>query len=90
MISGYNNDGQPIRNLFHVVSKSITMQGFIVNRIQEKYEEKFYAEMIPKVASKQIKHREQIYKGLDSVGDAIIDIQRGKNKAKAVVHVAED
>ena len=90
MISGYNTDGQPVRNLFQVVSKSITMQGFIVLRLEDKLGDAFYADMTPKVASGEIKHREQIYDGLGSIGDAIIDIQKGKNKAKVVVHVAND
>lgn len=89
MIAGYNTGGAPIRNIMLVVGKSITMQGFIVHRIQDKYEEEFYHNVPPKVASGEIKYREHVWNGLENVGEAIIAVQRGTNTAKAVVHVAD-
>ena len=66
------------------------MHGFIVFRLEEKYNAAFFAEIPPKVASGGIKYKEDIYNGLESVGDAILAVQKGTNKAKAVVHVADE
>ncbi|KAJ3517329.1 hypothetical protein NLJ89_g582 [Agrocybe chaxingu] len=90
MISGYNSGGAPVRNIFLVIGKSITMTGFIVSRIEHKYNEQFYKEVPAKVASGELKYREHVYNGLEKLGDVILAVQKGENKAKAVVHVADD
>ncbi|KAF8965858.1 hypothetical protein BDZ97DRAFT_2074402 [Flammula alnicola] len=91
MISGYNTEHPtPIRNLFNVVGKSISIHGFIVGRLVPKYGADFYATIPPKVASGEIKHREDVYNGLEKVGDVILAVQKGTNKAKAVIHVADE
>lgn len=90
MISGYNNNGTPIRNLFHVISKSLAINGFIVSRLYPKYLKEFYSEVPPLVVSGKIQHREHVWNGLDKVGEAIEAVQRGTNKAKAVIHVADE
>lgn len=38
----------------------------------------------------KLKYKEQVYEGLDSVGRAILEVQRGMNKAKAVVRVGDE
>jgi len=66
------------------------MHGFIVFRLEEKHTAAFFAEIPSKVASGEIKYREQVYNGLESVGDVILAVQKGTNKAKAVIHVADE
>ncbi|KAG2009421.1 alcohol dehydrogenase [Coprinopsis cinerea AmutBmut pab1-1] len=90
MIAGYNTGGQPVKNLMYVVGKSISMHGFIVSRLEHKYEDKFYEEVPALVAKGDLKYREQVFDGLQSVGDAILAVQKGTNKAKAVIKVASD
>ena len=46
--------------------------------------------MPAKVASGEIKYREDVYDGLDKVGDVLLFVLQGKNKAKAIIHVADD
>ena len=46
--------------------------------------------MTPLVASGEIKYREEITVGLDKVGDVILAVQKGENKAKAIIQVAND
>ncbi|KAF9030648.1 alcohol dehydrogenase [Panaeolus papilionaceus] len=90
MISTYNStDGAPVKNLHHIFSKSLTLSGFIVARLESKWGSKFREEIPPKVASGEIKFREQVYNGLDQVPLAILEVQQGRNTAKAVVHVAD-
>ncbi|KAF8811022.1 NAD(P)-binding protein [Phlegmacium glaucopus] len=90
MISGYNVDGQPINNLMEIIRKSITMQGFIVGGLIPKYNDQFYAELTPKIASGEIQHREHVYDGLVNGGEAMLAVQKGWNTAKAVIHVADE
>ncbi|KAJ3544722.1 hypothetical protein NMY22_g2672 [Coprinellus aureogranulatus] len=90
MISGYNTGGAPITKGIQIVAKSISMHGFIVSRLEHKYDEKFYKEIPKLVAEGKLKYREQVYDGLQKVGDAIADVQKGLNKAKAVIKVADE
>jgi NADPH-dependent curcumin reductase CurA len=70
--------------------KSITMHGFIVSRLEEKHIAAFFAEIPPKVASGEIKDREDICNGLETVGDVILAVQKGTNKVKAVIHITDE
>ncbi|KAJ3503200.1 hypothetical protein NLJ89_g8539 [Agrocybe chaxingu] len=89
MITGYNTGYEPIRNLGLIIGKTISLHGFLVFHLEAKYIAEFYRELTPKVASGEIKYREHVYSGLESVGEAILAVQKGENKAKAVVHVAD-
>jgi len=66
------------------------MNGFIVFHLEGKYNEEFYKTLPPLVASGKIKFQEEVSNGLESVGDVILAVQKGTNKAKAVVHVADE
>ncbi|PFH48598.1 hypothetical protein AMATHDRAFT_42127 [Amanita thiersii Skay4041] len=90
MISGYNTGGAPIRNLMQVVAKSITISGFIVSRLEPRWMKDFGEYMLPRLASGKFKYTEEITKGLDKVGDVILAVQKGTNKAKAVIQVADE
>ena len=73
-----------------IIGSSITLCGFIVGSLLPKYDEVFYAEIPARVARGEIKFTEDIRQGLQSVGKAIEDIQRGRNTGKVVVVVAEE
>ncbi|KAF8896877.1 alcohol dehydrogenase [Gymnopilus junonius] len=75
MISSYNSKS-PVNKLFLVVAKSISMNGFIVSRLAPKWNEEFF--------------KTDISNGLETVGDVLLAVQKGTNKAKAVVHVADE
>jgi NADPH-dependent curcumin reductase CurA len=66
----------------------LTLSGFIVGRLHHKYEQEFYTTVPPKLASGELKYSEEITNGLDKVGDVILAVQKGTNKAKAVISVA--
>ncbi|KAF5377886.1 hypothetical protein D9615_006801 [Tricholomella constricta] len=90
MISGYNTGGKPIQNMMLVVGKSLSINGFIVTRLQPKYDAEFYATVPAKLANGELKYTEEISNGLDKVGDVILAVQKGTNKAKAVIKVADN
>lgn len=90
MISGYNSPAPAINNLFHVIAKNISVFGFIVFRLQAKYEDIFYEEVPKLVSEGKLKYREQVYEGLEKAGQAVLEVQQGKNTAKAVVRVSKE
>jgi len=77
-----------LQNLDQVFAKSLTIQGFLVDMLEAEYRREFY-EVMPKAISEgRIKWREEVWDGLEKMGEAILAVQKGENKAKAVVRVA--
>jgi NADPH-dependent curcumin reductase CurA len=66
------------------------MIGFIVLDLLPKLGKEFYATIPKWLATGTIKYKEHVYNGLDSANQAILDVQTGKNEAKAVIHVADE
>ncbi|KAJ7152351.1 hypothetical protein C8R46DRAFT_1179224 [Mycena filopes] len=89
-ISGYNNGQTPIKNMSMVVGKTLHIHGILVFRLFPKYAKEFYETIPAKLVSGEIKYNEEVTKGLEHVGDVILAVQKGTNKAKAVVVVAEE
>ncbi|KAI0701954.1 alcohol dehydrogenase [Cytidiella melzeri] len=90
MIAGYNVPAAPIRNLMNVVARQIKMTGFLVTSIQEKYLDEFYRDIPKLIKDGKIKYTEDVTQGLEYAGHAMEAVQRGTNKGKAVVVVAEN
>ena len=42
------------------------------------------------VASGKLKYKEEVWEGLEKLGDAILAVQKGQNKAKMVIKVADE
>ena len=42
------------------------------------------------VASGQLKYKEEMWEGLEKLGDAILAVQKGTNKAKMVIKVNDE
>jgi NADPH-dependent curcumin reductase CurA len=42
------------------------------------------------VADGRLKYKEEVWDGLEKAGDAILAIQKGQNKAKLVIKVADE
>ncbi|KAJ7120596.1 hypothetical protein C8R43DRAFT_1090904 [Mycena crocata] len=76
MISGYNTGPKPLANFNLVVGKCLHIHGILT--------------IPPKIASGELKYAEEITKGLDKAGDVILAVQKGTNKAKAVILVADE
>jgi len=90
MISGYNEGGKPVKNLMNLVANSLVMYGFIVFRLEKKYDDEFYEKIPHMLARGDLKFTEEIWRGLDKVGEAILAVQKGQNKAKVVIQVADE
>lgn len=77
----------------NVMTQSLTMRGFIIFRLEESHPhllQEFYENVPSLIATGNLKYKEEITRGLEKVGDVILNVQKGMNKGKAVVLVAED
>ncbi|PCH38833.1 alcohol dehydrogenase [Wolfiporia cocos MD-104 SS10] len=91
MISAYNG-GVPyhVKNLTYIMSKELKISGFVVSSLHAKYLDEFYRQIPPMVARGELLYTEDIASGLENAGQAILDVQTGRNKGKSVVVVAQD
>ena len=85
-ISRYNDEtaSPGPRNMFMMVTKRLTMRGFIVRDWIGEVKA-FLTEVAPLVASGQIKALETVVDGLDNAPDAFISMLKGGNVGKMVV-----
>ncbi|CAE6446937.1 unnamed protein product [Rhizoctonia solani] len=93
-MSQYNaSEPYAIKNAIHILFKRLKVEGFFVISGEQQYEgrlndpTKFLNVLIPLVRSGQIKWSEQVYKGIESVGEGIIAVQTGSNTAKVVIEI---
>ncbi|KAH7337546.1 NAD-P-binding protein [Rhizoctonia solani] len=82
-----------IKNAIHILFKRLKVEGFFVISGEQQYEgrlndpTKFLNALVPLIQSGQIKWSEQVYKGIESVGEGIVAVQTGVNTAKVVIEV---
>ncbi|KAI0725229.1 NAD-P-binding protein [Fomitopsis betulina] len=89
-ISSYNAEPYGVKNTSLFFEKELSVNGFIVWSLYDKHREAFYREIPPMVASGQIKYTEDRSTGLQSVGEAILSVQKGTNTGKKVIIIADD
>ncbi|KAJ7119346.1 NAD(P)-binding protein [Mycena crocata] len=90
-ISGYNSSTfRPMKNPNLIVFKCLSIHGFLVQFLRPKYIDAFRAEVVPKIVSGELKYSENITRGLDGVGDALLAVLKGTNTGKGVVLVADE
>ncbi|KAF8909589.1 alcohol dehydrogenase [Mucidula mucida] len=91
MISSYNDaKGQTYKNLWQIFARSLSINGFLEWFLAPKWTDEFYHVIPRKLASGEIKYREEITKGLEGAGEAMRKIQMGENLAKSVIVVADE
>ncbi|MCW2684180.1 MAG: putative NADP-dependent oxidoreductase [Blastococcus sp.] len=88
-ISGYNAvEPQPgPRNMFQLVSKKLSLRGFIVGDHADLRDE-FIAKVTELVTSGELVVRETVREGLENAVPAFLDLLRGGNTGKMVVRLA--
>jgi NADPH-dependent curcumin reductase CurA len=87
-IAGYNA-GRPVpgpRNMFMIVTKRLTVRGFIVIDSLQRMPE-FLAEVAPLVTSGRIRSKETMVDGLERAPQAFLDLFSGENVGKMVVKI---
>jgi NADPH-dependent curcumin reductase CurA len=87
-IAAYNADA-PVPgpgNMFQVVTKRLTLRGFIVSDHRDAARE-FYGRAAGWVADGSLKHRETVVEGLDGAVEAFLGLHRGENTGKMLVRL---
>jgi NADPH-dependent curcumin reductase CurA len=72
-----------------MISKKLTMQGFIVSDHLDK-SPRFYADMGKWISEKKIKWKETIVEGLENAPAAFIGLFKGENFGKMIVKIGPD
>ena len=85
MIDSYNG-GQPpaLRYLMRMISARITMKGFIYTDYLPEMPD-FYRDMGGWIASGQVKSRETVLEGIETVPEAFLGLFKGENMGKMLV-----
>jgi len=89
-IASYNSKPEPISNMRLTASQRLTIRGLLVGDWESKYGDEFYNEIPPKIARGEIRYTEHVVRTLDEAGQLILDVQKGDNKGKAVIVLANE
>ncbi|XP_047990879.1 prostaglandin reductase 1-like isoform X2 [Leguminivora glycinivorella] len=87
-ISSYNDTTLPKVTILQpsIVFKELKVEGFLVNRWLDRWDEGIKANM-NWLQEGKIKYEEKVYSGFDNMVEALVGILRGENTGKAVVKV---
>src|SRR5579864_702604 len=89
LIAQYNDtEPPPGPNLTSVLTKRLTVRGFIVSDHGDRSDE-FYRDASAWLREGRIKYREDVVEGLDRAPEAFIGLLQGRNFGKLLVRVAE-
>ncbi|KAK7458800.1 hypothetical protein VKT23_009806 [Stygiomarasmius scandens] len=83
-------EGIPMKNLMNIVVRRVTMNGFIMTDLTEKWEKEFNEVIPKKLASGEIKYIEDKTRGLENVVEGLVELMSGKNVGKKIVVVSDD
>jgi NADPH-dependent curcumin reductase CurA len=84
LISGYEGQPMPIRNLRSFLSMRLSMRGFIVSEHLDLWPQGL-KELAALVADGRLKYRESVAEGLEQAPQAFIGMLKGKNFGKQLV-----
>lgn len=85
-ITHYNDQAYGPKNLFELVTKEITMRGFLTHYREEEYERARH-QLEAWLTSGQLKNFEHKLHGIENVGVAFCEMFRGDNFGKTVVEL---
>ncbi|YAL84556.1 NADP-dependent oxidoreductase [Dermacoccaceae bacterium W4C1] len=94
LVAGYNATAAPsgpdrsAALMGRILTKSLTIRGFIQAEFAPTQGEDFLREMSGWVADGSVRYREHVVEGLDAVPEAFRQMLRGGNFGKTVVHLA--
>lgn len=90
MISQYNlQEPTGVRNLFHVISKSVRIEGFLIYNYLHKYPE-YEDKMAGLIREGKIVYVEDVADGLESAPAAFVGLFTGRNLGKQLILVARE
>ncbi len=88
MISGYNDNGVPVNNLFNIIYARVTLRGFVATDFMHLYDQ-FRADMAGWLRDGLIKYQETIFEGIENAPAALIGLLNGVNTGKMLVKLSD-
>jgi NADPH-dependent curcumin reductase CurA len=88
MISTYNGGGEPVRGLFNVIYRRVTLQGFVASDFGH-LQAKFVEDMTAWLKSGQLKFQETVLDGFERAPEGLIGLFEGRNAGKMIIRVAD-
>jgi NADPH-dependent curcumin reductase CurA len=81
-----------VKNLFLVVTKRLTMRGFIVSDpgFRDKYAQEHQEKMQQWLAEGSVKAKLSVTHGIDHAAEGLVGMLEGKNFGKAVVKIKDE
>jgi len=73
------------KNLDIFMYQQLKMVGFVVPEVRPKYVDQFYATAPGMVLRGELKYREDVVEGLETVGEAFMGLMKGQDAGKSVV-----
>ncbi|MCP5183874.1 MAG: NADP-dependent oxidoreductase [Pseudomonadales bacterium] len=89
MISQYDGDSYPLRNVGNIVGRRATMTGFIIYDYMDDFLH-FPARMAARMAAGEVRYFDDIVEGIENTPAAFIGMLRGDNVGKRLVRVGRD
>ena len=88
---GVNARAEMMRRAAHVIEgRDVTVSDLFVGNYVADHHDAFFAEVAPAVASGQIRYREDIREGLETLPAAFAEMLHGGNFGKTIVRVGDD
>ncbi|KIY61483.1 NAD-P-binding protein [Cylindrobasidium torrendii FP15055 ss-10] len=91
-ISGVNHGHEyPYKNIVNIVKRTLDVSGFsvLLPKLAERWEDSFEREVPILIAEGKIKTLED-FTPFEKTGEALLKIQKGENKGKSIIVVAEE
>lgn len=79
---------EALDNLYEIILKDIKFQGYTIYNYMH-YEDKFLKEVIPLIASGQVKYRLDLVNGIEHLPEELVKAFHGSKNGKQVIHVAD-
>ncbi|WP_367649035.1 NADP-dependent oxidoreductase [Aeromicrobium stalagmiti] len=96
LVAGYNDTELPAgpdrsgQLMRHVLTKSLTIRGFIQNEFVKAHYKDFQAEASGWIADGSLRYKEDVVEGLDNAPEAFFGLLKGKNFGKLLIQVSDD
>lgn len=89
MISGYNGESYGYKNLFHVITKQIRMEGFIISeQVNDPvFRKKFFEDMFGWIAQNKLQYNETVVENLENAPEAFVGLFKGSNTGKLIIKI---
>jgi len=78
-----------VRNLFYIVSKMLTLKGFVQRQYGAEWRKNFQEKVSKLIADGKFNAKVHVTEGIDNAAQGLVDIFEGKNFGRPVLKVRD-